>query len=221
MEAVRATRACEGLYSDVLDNTDTHRLALQSLNSLPGFPAELRIEVRDYAHDGLVRDSIGQLDAPIVKTLVRAEDGTYQVYQDSKSVPGDFYQGLFQALPQAQRNALSPSIANAQALKLHIAEHALNQPALRKLFAKNPTSKTVLRSDDHAPAWRFGWIPAQLLPDAVPQRTCSRGLPQPFRGRTPVCCSPVTNASRWRSHGALTPVQRALATASGPEHLDK
>ena len=164
MEAVRATRACEGLYSDALDNTDTHRLALQSLNSLPGFPAELRIEVRDYAHDGLVRDSIGQSDAPIVKTLVRAEDGTYQVYQDSESVPGDFYQGLFQALPQAQRNALSPSIANAQALKLRIAEHALNQPALRKLFAKNPTSKTVLRPDDHALARRHGGLPAQSLP---------------------------------------------------------
>jgi Leucine-rich repeat (LRR) protein len=141
MEAVRATRACEGLYSDILDNTDTHRLALQSLNSLPGFPAELRIEVRDYTHDGRVRDSIGLADAPILKTLVRAEDGTYQVYQDSESEPGDFFQGLFQALPQAQRNALGPSIANAQALKLRIAEHALNQPALRKLFAKNPNRK--------------------------------------------------------------------------------
>ncbi|SEE33660.1 Leucine-rich repeat (LRR) protein [Pseudomonas frederiksbergensis] len=141
MEAVRATRACEGLYSDVLDNTDTHRLALQSLNSLPGFPAELRIEVRDYTYYGLVRDSIGLADAPILKTLVRAEDGTYQVYQDSESVPGDFYQGLFQALSQAQRNALSPSITNALALKLRIAEHASNQPALRKLFAKNPNRK--------------------------------------------------------------------------------
>lgn len=168
MEAVRATRACEGLYSDILDNTDAHRLALQSLNSLPGFPAELRIEVRDYAHDGLVRDSIGQLDAPIVKTLVRAEHGTYQVYQDSGSVPGDFYQGLFQALPQAQRNALSPSIANAQALKLHIAEHALNQPALRKLFAKNPNRKpfydpTTMRLPGGSDGYRRSYFPTPSL----------------------------------------------------------
>ena len=141
MEAVRATRAYEGLYADILDNTDTHRLALQSLNSLPGFAAELRIEVRDYTHDGLLRDSIGLADAPTLKTLVRAEDGTYQVYQDSKSVPGDFYQGLFQALPKAQRNALSPSITDAQTLKQHITEHALDQPTLRKLFAKKPNRK--------------------------------------------------------------------------------
>jgi len=172
MEAVRATRASEGLYSDVLDNTDTHRLALQSLNSLPGFAAELRIEVRDYAHDGLVRDSIGQADAPILKTLVRAEDGTYQVYQDSESVPGDFYQGLFQALPQTQRNALSPSIANAQALKLHLAEHALNQPALRKLFAKNPNRKpfydpTTMRLPGGADGYRRMPSPTPSLNDRV------------------------------------------------------
>lgn len=141
MEAVRATRACEGLYSEALETTDTHRLALHSLNSLPNWPAELRIEVRDYSHEGTVRDSIGQPDAPTLQTLVRAEDGTYQAHQDSESVPGDFYQALFQALPDAQRNALSPSPGDARTFKQRIAEHALEQPALRALFAKNPHRK--------------------------------------------------------------------------------
>ncbi|EJM20649.1 Leucine Rich Repeat (LRR)-containing protein [Pseudomonas sp. GM18] len=141
MEAVRATRASEGLYSEALDTADTHRLALQSLNSLPDLPAELRIEVRDYSATGTLRDSIGQPDAPMLKTLVRAEVGTYQVHPDNESVPGDFYHALFQALPDAQRNKLSPSIADARALKQHIAEHALEQPALRTLFAKNPHRK--------------------------------------------------------------------------------
>ncbi|TPG79037.1 dermonecrotic toxin domain-containing protein [Pseudomonas arsenicoxydans] len=141
MEAVRATRASEGFYSDTLDTTDTHRLTLQSLNSLPDLPAELRIEVRDYAAEGTVRDSIGQPDAPTHKTLVRAEDGTYQVHPDNDSTPGDFYHALFQALPDVQRNKLNPSIADARALKQRIAEHALEQPALRTLFAKNPNRK--------------------------------------------------------------------------------
>jgi len=141
METVRATRACEGLYTEALETTDTHRLALHSLNSLPNWPAELRIEVRDYSHDGTLRDSIGQPDAPTLKTLVRAEDGTYQAHQDSESVPGDFYQALFQALPDAQRNALSPSPQDARTFKQRIAEHALEQPALRALFAKNPHRK--------------------------------------------------------------------------------
>ncbi|AWM93777.1 hypothetical protein DJ564_24850 [Pseudomonas sp. 31-12] len=141
MEAVRATRAFEGFYSDTLDTTDTHRLTLQSLNSLPDLPAELRIEVRDYIAEGTVRDSIGQPDAPTHKTLVRAEDGTYQVLPHNDSTPGDFYHALFQALPDVQRNKLNPSIADARALKQHIAEHALEQPALRTLFAKNPNRK--------------------------------------------------------------------------------
>ncbi|TBN48789.1 dermonecrotic toxin domain-containing protein [Pseudomonas sp. BGI-2] len=141
MEAVRATRACEGFYSEALDNTDTHRLALHSLNSLPGLPAELRLEVRDYSAEGAVRDSIGLPNAPMLKTLVRAEDGTYQVHPDNESTSGDFYHALFQALPDAQRNKLNPSITDARALKQRIAEHALEQPALRTLFAKNPRRK--------------------------------------------------------------------------------
>ncbi|WP_458724959.1 dermonecrotic toxin domain-containing protein [Pseudomonas mandelii] len=141
MEAVRAIRASEGFYSEALDTTDTHRMALQSLNSLPDLPAGLRIEVRDYSAEGALRDSIGQPDAPLQKILVRAEDGTYHVHQDSDSSPEDFYQALFRALPDAQRNKLNPSITDAQVLKQRIAEHALEQPALRRLFAKNPHRK--------------------------------------------------------------------------------
>lgn len=141
MEAVRATRACEGFYSEALDTTDTHRLALHSLNSLPDLPAELRIEVRDYSAEGTLRDSIGQPDAPIQKILIRAEDGTYQVHQDTGSTQGSFYQALFRALPESQRNKLNPLIADARTLKQRIAEHALDQPALRRLFAKNPHRK--------------------------------------------------------------------------------
>ncbi|WLG43694.1 dermonecrotic toxin domain-containing protein [Pseudomonas sp. FP1740] len=138
MEAVRATRAYEGLYSDALENVDTHKVALHSLNALPGWPDGLRIEVRDYSSEGTVRDSIGPTDAAIVKTLVANEDGSYHVDQDT---PGDFYQALFQTLPQAHRNAFSPAIADAQVLRQRIAENALDQPTLRTLFARHPHRK--------------------------------------------------------------------------------
>ncbi|MHC8288270.1 dermonecrotic toxin domain-containing protein [Pseudomonas sp. XS1P51] len=140
MEAVRASRAYEGLYSDSLETVDTHRLALHSLDSLPGWPDTLRIEVRDYSHDGVLRDSIGHADASPLKTLVRAEDGTYQVHEGSE-LPGDFYTAILQALPETERNALALSIEDGQSLKQRIAAHALGQPALRTLFAKNPHRK--------------------------------------------------------------------------------
>ncbi|MDI3271363.1 DUF6543 domain-containing protein [Pseudomonas sp. AL03] len=140
MEAVRVARAYEGFYLEDMDTTDTHRLALHSLESLPGWPAGLRIEVRDFSYDGTLRDSIGQPDTPILRTLVRADDGTYQVHENNEQ-PGDFYHALLQALPEAERAALGLGAEDSQVLKQRIAEHAVNRPQLRTLFAKNPRRK--------------------------------------------------------------------------------
>ncbi|MHC8402326.1 dermonecrotic toxin domain-containing protein [Pseudomonas sp. MDT1-17] len=140
MEAVRVARAHEGFYLQDMETTDTHRLALHSLESLPGWPAGLRIEVRDFSYDGLLRDSIGQPDAPIVRTLVRADGGTYQVHENNEQ-PGDFYHALLQALSQAERIALGLGAEDSQVLKHRIAEHAVNRPQLRTLFAKHPRRK--------------------------------------------------------------------------------
>jgi Leucine-rich repeat (LRR) protein len=143
MEAVRASRAHEGLYRPSLETADTHQLALHSLNSLPGWPVDLRIEVRDYSHEGPVRDSIGPIDASIRRTLVRAEDATYRAYDDSEPMhpASDFYDAVLHALPQTNRDALGISVEKGQAFKQRIAEHALDQPKLRSLFAKNPHRK--------------------------------------------------------------------------------
>ncbi|MDB5995183.1 MAG: hypothetical protein JWP42_2319 [Pseudomonas sp.] len=139
MEAVRASRAYEGLYSESLETADTHRLALHSLESLPDWPDNLRIEVRDYSHDGVLHDSIGEAEAPR-KILVRGEDGSYLAHQASE-VPGDFYSAILQLLPTAERERLGLAIDDGQRLRQLIAEHALNQPQLRKLFAKYPHRK--------------------------------------------------------------------------------
>jgi Leucine-rich repeat (LRR) protein len=144
LEAVRASRAYEGLFSDALATADTHTLALHSLDLLPGWPANVRIEVRDFVHDGVVRDSIGPIDASIRKTLIRNEDGIYQVLDDSQTplFSGDFYQAILQALPDTERTTLGFSIGEGQRLKQRIAAQALDQPQLRALFAKNPRRKT-------------------------------------------------------------------------------
>ncbi|VVO70766.1 dermonecrotic toxin domain-containing protein [Pseudomonas fluorescens] len=143
LEAVRASRAYEGLFSDALATADTHTLALHSLDLLPGWPADVRIEVRDFAPDGIVRDSIGPVDASIRKTLVRNENGVYQVLDDSQTLlfSGDFYQAILQALPDTERTTLGFSIGEGQLLKQRIAAQALNHPQLRALFAKNPHRK--------------------------------------------------------------------------------
>ncbi|MVV50640.1 hypothetical protein EJA72_20725 [Pseudomonas sp. PB120] len=141
LEAVRVARAYEGFYLEGMDSTDTHRLALHSLESLPGWPpADIRIEVREYSHDGILRDSIGEPDATNLKILVQAEDFTYQVHGNNER-PGDFYQAILDSLPEAQRNAMGFSAEDGPALKVRIAEQATSKPQLRTLFAKNPIRK--------------------------------------------------------------------------------
>ena len=140
MEAVRGARAFEGFYLEGMDTADTHRLALHSLESLPGWPLGLRIEVREYSPEGTLRDSIGQEDATLVRTLVHADDGSYQVHEVS-DVPVDFYQAVLQALPDSERTTLGFSLDDGLAFKQHIAEHAQNQPGLRSVFAKHPQRK--------------------------------------------------------------------------------
>ncbi|VVM48452.1 hypothetical protein PS662_00667 [Pseudomonas fluorescens] len=140
MEAVRVARAYEGFYFDGMDTADTHRLALHSLESMPGWSARVRIEVREFSETGLLRDSVGPSDAPLLKTLVHADDGTYQVYGD-RAPATDFYHAVLQALPESERTALGGSVAEAKAFKQQIAQQAIKQPGLRTLFAKNPHRK--------------------------------------------------------------------------------
>ena len=140
MEAVRVARAYEGFYLEEMETTDTHRVALHSLESMPGWPSDLRIEVRDFSYDGSLRDSIGQPDTPLLRTLVQADDGTYQVHENNEQ-PGDFYHALLQALSEDERTALGLGVDDGQVLKQRIAEHAVNRPELRTLFAKNPRRK--------------------------------------------------------------------------------
>lgn len=140
MEAVRVARAYEGFFIDGMDSADTHRLALHSLESIPGWPARLRIDIREFSATGSVRDSIGPNDAPLLKTLIHADDGTYQLQGDN--APGaDFYHALLQALPDTERTALGVSGKDAEAFKRRLAEQAIDQPLLRTLFAKNPLRK--------------------------------------------------------------------------------
>ncbi|VVP55867.1 hypothetical protein PS858_05675 [Pseudomonas fluorescens] len=140
MDAVRVARAYEGFYLEGMETADTHRLALHTLESLPGWPARLRIEVREFSHEGTLRDSIGQPDAPLLRTLVYAEDGTYKVHENTE-LPGDFYQAILQALPETERNAMGLSAEDGPTLKQRIVRQAQNQPELRKLLAKHPNRK--------------------------------------------------------------------------------
>ena len=114
--------AYEGLdLASTGNNLDTDRLALHSLEHLPGWTGQVRLEVRQYAFDGPLLDSMGAVDAPSRKCLVLSEHGDYQAFDsDGQQLHGDdsLYASLLQALPDSERVALDMRIGEAEKLDL-------------------------------------------------------------------------------------------------------
>lgn len=73
---VRLDRVYEGFYLRSVANAETDTLALHSLNNLPGWPKDLRIEVLDGASSGRVLDRCGPLTALTAETSSRWETVT-------------------------------------------------------------------------------------------------------------------------------------------------
>ncbi|MDP9658021.1 UNVERIFIED_ORG: Leucine-rich repeat (LRR) protein [Pseudomonas putida] len=142
---VRVTRAYEGLdlYS-TRNHLDTDRLALHTLERLPGWSGQLRLEIRQYTHNGPLIDSIGELDSHVRKVLVLTDEGGYQAYDDAGeqlSGTDSLYSSLLQALPDSERIALNINIGEGERLKQLIRTHALTRETLRALLAQRPNLK--------------------------------------------------------------------------------
>ncbi|MBV6827221.1 dermonecrotic toxin domain-containing protein [Pseudomonas sp. PD9R] len=147
---VRVTRAYEGLeLHSTRNNLDTDRLALHSLERLPGWPGQLRLEIRQYAHGGQLIDSIGNPNALARKVLVLTDEGNYQAYDaagNQLSSGSTLYSSLLQALPDGERIALNINIGEGERLKQMIRTHAINRDPLRSLLAQHPNLKPTYDS---------------------------------------------------------------------------
>lgn len=106
---LRMTRAIEGLHWSAAVNADSSRLILHALIKLPGWPADLRVEV----WDADVRiDSVGPAHAPLRRVL-KTVTGAYQAYVfRTGQAPrmtggrGGFLAVLLAALTPAERQSL-------------------------------------------------------------------------------------------------------------------
>lgn len=119
-EAVPLVRVFEGLYLPALLNQDGERLVFKVIEQLQDWPAQSRIELRAGSAEGPVRARIGSLKAMHTQVLVKSAEGYRSPGQASA---GDLYQALFDALPQARRQALG----DAQALRQQVLTQASAQ----------------------------------------------------------------------------------------------
>ncbi|MGF6491739.1 NEL-type E3 ubiquitin ligase domain-containing protein [Pseudomonas frederiksbergensis] len=143
-QQMRLTRAYEGLYLNELYSTDTTRLALHSLETLPGWPKDLRLEIREYSALGRLNDGIGPVDAAIRKVLIVGEDGQYQTRDAlDQHLHGEdtLYAAVLHALPDAQRTALGFDIHEAERLERAVKAHPLARDRLAPVLLENPVLK--------------------------------------------------------------------------------
>ncbi|SEC55958.1 Leucine rich repeat-containing protein [Pseudomonas frederiksbergensis] len=148
-ERVRLNRAYEGLYLDELESTDTRRLELATLASLPGWSTQVRIEIRHLGFSGDLLASAGAADAPIRKVLVLDEDGRYQARgAEDQHLHGtdDLYASVLHALPDTERNALGYDIHESARLKDAVRRSPLSHEQFEPILLEQPIRKPVYDS---------------------------------------------------------------------------
>ncbi|WP_339546622.1 dermonecrotic toxin domain-containing protein [Pseudomonas sp. RA_35y_Pfl2_P32] len=141
---VRISRAYESFYLESVDNPDFDALALHSLENLPGWNVDVRIELRQYSVDGQMLDSIGRNDAAIRRTLVLSDNGDVQAHDEHGETlhsASDFFTSILQALPDAERTALQIQIGQGPVLKAALRDHALKPYRLLSVLADLPVLK--------------------------------------------------------------------------------
>lgn len=141
---LRMARAYEGLYLGELHNTDTERLELHSLAALPGWPSDLRLEIREHSFSGTLHDSLGAEDAPIRKVLIRGEDGRYEARDaGDEHLHGadNLYAAVLHALPDSQRVTLGFDIHDAAGLEQAVKTKPLDRAVFEPILRDNPVLK--------------------------------------------------------------------------------
>ncbi|MFJ2365534.1 NEL-type E3 ubiquitin ligase domain-containing protein [Pseudomonas sp. NPDC087697] len=141
---VQLNRAYEGLYFEELATADTRRLELGTLAALPGWSADVRMEIRLFGFEGDLQASVGPVNAPIRKVLVLDEEGRFNARDaDNQDLHGadDLYASVLHALPDTERNALGYNIYEGARLKDAVLRSPLSHDQLEPILLENPVRK--------------------------------------------------------------------------------
>ncbi len=129
---VRLNRVYEGLYLRSIVCPETDILALHSMESLPGWPKGVRIEIHDGFSTGRVLDRVGPLDTLDCRRLIKGAQG-YQPFSltPSGAVGANLYDAVAGVLSPEERTVLSlPSDGAGNELRLRAGRQPLPRPVL-------------------------------------------------------------------------------------------
>lgn len=146
---VRLARAYEGLYLNATATPDSEKLTLHLLKSLPGWPGDVSIEVRDASVTGKVLDRIGAEDAPAARVLV-LRDGRYRAWsREGQPVNPESVNG--NNLLSSILHALQPTERAAIGVKDVSDTHSLNQKIQALAVAHRANLRALLGLEPPAP----------------------------------------------------------------------
>ncbi|WP_064616042.1 NEL-type E3 ubiquitin ligase domain-containing protein [Pseudomonas sp. GR 6-02] len=213
---VRLARAYEGLFLDSMHAPDTERLALHTLETLPNWPGDVRIEVREHSFTGHLRDSIGPENARTRKVLVSTDEGYEARDAEDNHLRGadDLFSSVLHALPDAERKALGYEIYQGANLKRSVQNAPLARDKLRPMLADNPLRKPAY--DPETMKLRGG----MFAPQGIRQLTGRVTLQERVRSVRPGWTE--TEAQAYLDGGGddVTPEQRASALEAEFDRLN-
>jgi Leucine-rich repeat (LRR) protein len=128
-QELRVAHAYEGLYIETSSGIDSERLALRSLEALPGWPRDVRLELREYGPQGKLLDAIGPPQTPTRAVLV-VDENTRFTQSSSESL----YSSALQALTAEERQAIGFTLQDAERLKLTVQQTPLPRDQFRSVL---------------------------------------------------------------------------------------
>ena len=155
---VRLARAYEGLFIETTATPDSERLTLHLLQSLPGWPANVSIEVRRHDVNGQVLDSMGSADGTVPRILVKRDD-RYQAYgQEGQAlnapsvIDNNLLSSILHALNETERTSIAvKDVSDTQVLARKISDlavaHRDEVKTLLGLEPPNPRAKPPMKVD--------------------------------------------------------------------------
>ncbi|MHC8287090.1 NEL-type E3 ubiquitin ligase domain-containing protein [Pseudomonas sp. XS1P51] len=137
LQVIRVARAYEGLYLNGAESIDSDRLVLHTLEHLPGWSSNLRVQILEWASGQEEAASIGAESAS-EKLVINAHADRYSVF-DGKDGPTTsffnrtrehYFQALWHGLSTSRRTALGVQADDAgAALRQKITQLALQRRA--------------------------------------------------------------------------------------------
>ncbi|WP_313048711.1 dermonecrotic toxin domain-containing protein [Pseudomonas soli] len=152
--------ALEGLHIPELANVHSERLIVMAMADLPGWPTELRLELRAASPAGPVLLSAGAENASRTCIVLKTGDG-YEAYLGERPVAlrqdTDLCRAILQALSSVDRQALGMAASGVDELRRRIHRLVLAEPA---------AARRLLGS--HLPGWgKRGRLPGGMEEPAL------------------------------------------------------